>query len=379
MSSINQKALEDLADISGKKPEDLSPNAFVPFDMPAKTGVTIKVPEEGEGETPITDAVRNRLADPSNQLLAMRGNIKEVESMGDVLDYIENKASISMSDANDIAARFEGFTSRFKPNDFTKIASRVGYIEANTFMKNKLKLRREEINLSFGAFFDDVVTEAEGSFKSYSEFYGEALKNDLVAFRSKALPWLADPEHINKQYVTFDDLVNLATDNTDYSDREDYDTAAMCVDPKDFIPFIKAVKDYHRRKKSNLITCPLLKTILDQLALEDFIQAEERVNAYGAPYTCLDLIKALSSSYLPDLLEKFESVTKQSIDTLKNLESEKKVNRSNFKEVSRFVVENGESFDLCADYCHYYSENIDALRRLLISASEILDYFIKDK
>lgn len=378
--SINQDVYNELGELGNGNLEDIgkvsNPSNILP------TPGTFSSPDSrlNEGtETPLTDQVRAKLLDPQTKFVEIRDGVEEVSSMEDMLDQIVENTTISAADAGLISPRFEGFSNHFHPASFTKQPTKVNYTKTCEYMANSLKLRKEGVISKLQYFFSESVSDAEESFNLYKSFYSAELIESLSGFQAQVAEWKKGANHIGDQCIFLDgEEYNAATGNSSIASLTDA-KLGQAFNQVNFDKFKNVVQDFENQKKTNLLAGAVIRAVNDNRSIDDFIDAKNRVASYGMPITCLDLVNAFSSPYLVTLLLGFEKLAKGAIDELIALEKEYKPDPNDFKSVRDFVVNNGEIFDKASQYCHYYAESIDTIRRLYLVASGVLEYFVSEK
>ena len=223
-----------------------------------------------------------------------------------------------------------------------------------------------------------TMTGAEDALEDYRTFHGVQVKEELTEFALKFAELQKDPQWQDKQNVLFGlDEVNLLTSPVTWCDK--VDSLGEHFDAVLFEKFKQAAVDFAEFMDKNAFAGPLIRAIQNNYSPEELVEAEERANGYGRVYNPLNLMEALSNPYTLTLLDRFEKAALASIEELRTAEKNASFNPGNFNEVTDFVTANGAIFDNATGYTHYYGESVDTLRRLLMPATAMLDYFSANK
>lgn len=374
--SINQDALDDLASLTGETVDELK-NAGTQdptvSQEPAKFASVGGTPLEDE--TPVSDQVRAQLMNPNTTFTNLLEGVEQTSAMGNVLDTIADNGTISLSDLPSITPRFENFDKMFHPRSFTKEPSSVNLPQALGFMRQAVKLRKEEMRDKLHYFFSASVIGAEEAFQLYKEFYGSELIESLQAFQARLADLQSDKQWHDKQ------LIQFGGKDVDITSLEAFDILAAEGSVGEYyqVPvfekFREAVKDFQGYSKSQLLVSPLIDSIRKTKSVDELIDAGERADTYGLAISPMELVEAIASPYTIKVIQTMEVAVKEGLQSLYELEKKTNIDPTDFTQVQDFVIKNGAQLDRATAYCHYYAETIDTLRRLFLVASAFMDYY----
>lgn len=359
--SINSQATADLED-QGILNDDLPFDSFKGKDVSVATN-----PLPGTTLTPLTDELKQKLLSPQTVYKTITNGVETITDMEAVQASIAKKDAISFANAEEVSMTFESFKSHISLKEFTKAPSQINLAFTRRFMKNQIRLKKENMGTVMENFLSGPLADIEETFYQYKEFYGKSLIEELREFQPKCNNWLANKKSIPGQiFQTGLGFVNLATISLKEFPKS-------FIGPGDLKLFMSAIENLKASSEDGFdINC--IKEVNEGQGSLSGTDQSNKATSFGS-LAPLDFIKFFSKTFLVDSLMAIEKTAEEAVNSLKTIKEEAKVSPSQFQQVRDFVVTNGKDIEEANKKINYYLELMEMLRVLFPNVSVALDYF----
>ena len=359
--SINSQAIADL-EKQGLLNDD------VPFDSFNGKEISVNTnPVPGTTATPLTDALKEKLLSPQTAYKTITAGVESVTDMEGVQSSIAKNNTISFANAEEVSMTFESFKKHISLAEFSRAPSQINLAFTNRFMKDQIKLKKENVNTAMENFLSGPLADIEETFYQYKEFYGKSLIEELREFQPKCSDWLLNKKSIpNQIFQSGVGFVNLATISLE-------EFPSSFIGPGDTKLFMSAIENLKYNSKDGFdVNC-----IKDVIEGRGVIPGTETDNKFisSAALASLDFIKFFSKPFLVESLLTIEKTAEEAVNKLNSIKEEAKISPAEFQQVRDFVVSNGKDIEDANDKINYYLEVTEMLRVSFPNVSVILDYF----
>ena len=166
----------------------------------------------GVQEQELTPLEKLKLLNPHNPVKTLVGHISSVKEMGEIVEDLEVKKSITFNDAENVNLVFENFKNQFQLNEFTDMPSRTGLVSVKKFMDKEIKARQERAVNDFNELVLNPFADLQNIFQSFVEKLAPTVSTCLSNFGIVCKQFLADKNNIaSQEFLKGNDTINFAT------------------------------------------------------------------------------------------------------------------------------------------------------------------------
>ncbi len=322
-----------------------------------KTPVVINTNIPGGVKETMKESDKLVIMNPLNPVKSLVNGVVQVSRMGELVDQIATKDSISFADAENVNLVFESFTKSFRMAEFTLQPSKTNLPELRAFVTKAHKLRQESFVAEYKGFVVLPFAELSNNFQELKDNIRPTVVKAIESFSTDVRGWLSDTQNVLDQEVIHgSDTINLAKTPL-------RDVPTDFVTPRGNVELFKSA----------------LKNIQDASTSDDLQYLFKEMGGFSNDghqfVSLLNLIEMFGSEELAKVLEDAFEDAEEALEELSEIIDDKAVGLSEFSVIQEFVVNNQDVTDeavSCVRRCvnlHHF------VRFLYVNLTVVLGFF----